>query len=651
MKTIVDHIRALALAVIVIGAAASCNRHETPSYTVAATAGEGGTATATPAAARPGETVTLTAVADEGFLFAGWTVEAGDAELSGALDNPATFTMPEGAVAVGARFEARSTEGALWHEGIEAWIVPQADPYALDNVRAAAAGLAARGETRAVAVAATHRALRIFPRTEDEQWEMEKTRDITLSYIPFDRLALTEKEAEELEQEARTTRAGDRPLFEEPGAHTDPYGETVTIIDSLDVKLADDVLDIPEEEKLPVLYAVWPVDKALPDGYDYETDYEVWLPAAAVQTRGGAMDAATARDLENEAIRLALGDAAAADAATRAGGARTRAGTTLSGEFWEWEALREVQAPVPNVRVKFHLGSNIVETTADEQGRFSVTADAIPAAASWDIVFQTPEFKVTRNTSTVPKFFVQGNVYQSNWWSADETHVSHKIGTFDAAIIRALSYYYYTPHELSKWTVPDGIRVIAHNNSSGSYNGLFTYSSLGVSYITVYRNNTSNVNFLMGTVLHELGHFVHFRERGGYANMKVTDRFLAESFASYSGWWLTERYYRELGYEKSPGEDISGQARQTSWRSTTSGDWGYYSPLFVDLVDDYNQSARGDAYNDDRVKLTSPATIMRIAKESDTWESCKAILRADAPLAAQGLDAFLTPYEYWYGHK
>jgi hypothetical protein len=155
----------------------------------------------------------------------------------------------------------------------------------------------------------------------------------------------------------------------------------------------------------------------------------------------------------------------------------------------------------------------------------------------------------------------------------------------------------------------------------------------------------------MGTVFHELGHFVHFRERGGYSSMSKTDRFLQESFASYAGWYLTERYYRELGYQKGPGEDISGQARQTSWRSTTSGDWGYYSPLFVDLIDDFNQSGYGAAYNDDRGRGTPPATLMRIAKESADWASCKAILREENDLVGQSLDAFLAPYEYWYSNK
>jgi hypothetical protein len=260
---------------------------------------------------------------------------------------------------------------------------------------------------------------------------------------------------------------------------------------------------------------------------------------------------------------------------------------------------------------------------------------------------------MTRSTSTVPKFFVQGNVYQANYWSATDTHIRTTIQSFDATIIKALSYYYDkdNPHNLSRWTVEGGIRVIAHNNSSGSYNGLFTYSSAGTCYITIYRNNTSNVEKLMGTIFHELGHFIHFRERNGYGSMKITDRLIQESFASYSGWYLTEKYYRELGYQKNPGEDVSGQARQTSWRSTTSGDWGYYSPLFVDLVDDYNQAAYNDAYNDDKVKSTHYSTIMRIVKESSDWASCKSILRESAGLPTQELNAFLDPYEYWYSNK
>jgi hypothetical protein len=129
--------------------------------------------------------------------------------------------------------------------------------------------------------------------------------------------------------------------------------------------------------------------------------------------------------------------------------------------------------------------------------------------------------------------------------------------------------------------------------------------------------------------------------------MQIVDRFLQESFASYVGWYLTEKYYAELGYIKSPGEDISGQDRQ-SWTPSVTGSMGYYSPLFVDLVDSFDQSSLYSTYNRDEIKSVHYATIMKIARESSDWTSCKSILREDS---GPDWDTFFAPYDRWQGAR
>jgi hypothetical protein len=199
---------------------------------------------------------------------------------------------------------------------------------------------------------------------------------------------------------------------------------------------------------------------------------------------------------------------------------------------------------------------------------------------------------------------------------------------------------------------------MANTASNSSYNGLFTWSSTGNCYITVYRNNTVGRNILMGTVLHELGHFIHFRERGGTDKaMSGTDKLLQESLANYVGWYLTEKYYSDLGYVKpSAADDPSGQARQRTWTRESTGSLACYSPLFVDLVDGFDQSTLSSSYNRDRIKETHYSVIMRIAGESADWASCKAILYEELvekskTVSRSDLDAFLEPYDYWYSRN
>jgi hypothetical protein len=161
------------------------------------------------------------------------------------------------------------------------------------------------------------------------------------------------------------------------------------------------------------------------------------------------------------------------------------------------------------------LGSNIIETDADENGFFSIAASLVPANASWNIVYQSPKWKVTKENSTVPKNYFQGDVFQEAFWTETNAHIRATVQPFDATILKSLNYFYNASHTFHKWEDTNGIHVIAHTSSNGSYNGLFTYTNMNTCHITIFRNNVTDRNRLMGTVFHEIGHFVHYKERGG----------------------------------------------------------------------------------------------------------------------------------------
>ncbi|MDL2251475.1 SUMF1/EgtB/PvdO family nonheme iron enzyme [Odoribacter sp. OttesenSCG-928-J03] len=86
----------------------SCNDDDSPAtYAIAVTHGTGGSASSDKAISEKGETVTLTATADSGYIFREWVVTDGAVTLSpDAQTNPATFTMPAEAVSVKAEFYA-----------------------------------------------------------------------------------------------------------------------------------------------------------------------------------------------------------------------------------------------------------------------------------------------------------------------------------------------------------------------------------------------------------------------------------------------------------------------------------------------------------------------------------------------------------------
>lgn len=79
------------------------------SYTVTVSAGTGGTASASATTATEGTTITLTATTNSGYKFSGWI--SSDVTITGASNETATFTMPEGNVTVTASWTKNSSSG------------------------------------------------------------------------------------------------------------------------------------------------------------------------------------------------------------------------------------------------------------------------------------------------------------------------------------------------------------------------------------------------------------------------------------------------------------------------------------------------------------------------------------------------------------
>jgi formylglycine-generating enzyme required for sulfatase activity len=73
-------------------------------YSITASGNEHGSAVADVETAKAGETVTLTATPDNGYVFKQWTVESGNVTFEDITVNPATFTMPAEAVGIKAEF-------------------------------------------------------------------------------------------------------------------------------------------------------------------------------------------------------------------------------------------------------------------------------------------------------------------------------------------------------------------------------------------------------------------------------------------------------------------------------------------------------------------------------------------------------------------
>lgn len=444
-------------------------------------------------------------------------------------------------------------DNVVYHTGTESYMIPQNDPYTLTNFQNAFEKLAlgnsnqilTRSQTDeflgSAKLEATHYALKIYPKNEDEQWKIELMEDVKISYIPLDYVQLLEKD----EKQIATTRSLDKiPVFSEKSSFNVTYDDLETTEGPI----------APESYSMPILYVVWPCEKPLPDNLNYEIDYKVFIPSYNInQTRNSScllsMDAL--QILENEAISIALGAIAGTNTRTN-----TRSSSIInpSGEVSNFGTLLG-SVPLANLKVQLRLGSNIWETFTQSHGRFSMPY-VIPREATFYFVLQHPRWKITTENSTTPLAFP---VLTGMLWTSSGMHYitasTHYQGPFSKQnslyeVHRAVNYYYHGVNELTRYYHKNGIRIRVSPNSNGNILGQFTYSKKSDPFITIYNSyeyfDISSPEPI-GTTLHELGHFTMYGMINGYNGFNGVHTLLHESWVSYVGWYLGKRYYKANG--------------------------------------------------------------------------------------------------------
>lgn len=115
------------------------------------------------------------------------------------------------------------------------------------------------------------------------------------------------------------------------------------------------------------------------------------------------------------------------------------------------------------------------------------------------------------------------------------------------------------------------------------------------------KGDWESTNNVFAVTIHELAHVAHYKLIGRYSFSELwlptSSRIIPESWATAVEWRLTNIEYNELGrldrlnnlaarnYEHNSGYGAGHQ----NWTTATSE---YYTPLFIDLFDDYNQGSR-----------------------------------------------------------
>ena len=139
-------------------------------------------------------------------------------------------------------------------------------------------------------------------------------------------------------------------------------------------------------------------------------------------------------------------------------------------------------------------------------------------------------------------------------------------------------------------------------------------------------NGWREMSEVFSTACHELGHAAHYtNNRNTYGKCKTS---LLESWARCVQYVLTNQEYKELGvFHKLPAYPENGSYNFQAWNPQVYD--RNYTPLFIDLIDDFNQRAyhQGNTiYPDDEIHDMPVSVVQDIVFRSKTFADVKRLL-------------------------
>ena len=123
----------------------------------------------------------------------------------------------------------------------------------------------------------------------------------------------------------------------------------------------------------------------------------------------------------------------------------------------------------------------------------------------------------------------------------------------------------------------------------------------------------------------------------------MVDMLLIESYACFVGWYLGEQYYLSKGYIKTDSTQVINDNWRQDWSPTSQIPYYWYSPLFIDLMDDYNQG------ENDSTKLYDDINEFGVLDVESAISTCKTVSQCRASLFYPFIEDKLDAYFSYYG--
>lgn len=439
---------------------------------------------------------------------------------------------------------------------------PPSDPYAFQNVNSVFQIFVADNVDKKI-ITPTHKVILVYPASLEELRELERDERLFVDYIPFDHVR---------SNDVSTDFAYDLDFLS--------FDPDDTISDCEMNTNRCEVFDISP------LYVVWPNSIAIPENLQWIFLYDVYLPYS---------------DSENIVFDTYLQKSISNNTSDEPAWDNTRAGTTFRGRISFWDSFLGEYIYVQGLKVRVQLGSSHQDFYTDHLGYVDIPT-AIPHSATLSYILQTEQFTVADSTSTLPVIKTFGTL--NDLWGNNTFPyyvLNLPVGnSFAESIYRGAKYLYDRALITSDFfDMFDGLIIHAITDDSSTNLGEYYYSTkqIKIFYKTTHNHYSHYPQNVISTTLHEMGHSIHhctLDGENGYNNYTSVKRIIRESFASFIGWYYGERYYLTKGYVKAgEWEHINLNHRQ-NWSPTDTTLYSRYSPIFIDLIDNYNQPNLND---------------------------------------------------------
>ena len=508
------------------------------------------------------------------------------------------------------------TNPIVYNVQTNSWLEEGIDPYRLSIFKSI---LETISEESANSITATHYALKVYPKTVLEQETLELNSKLRVAYYPFNHKPLSPDLC------PSSSLKSISPIIDER-RYT-----SVDIIENNDGSTRE------EKTLLPVLYIVWPADETIPPDLDYNIDYEIFIPN---------------HKNSNDYIRQAeiRAQVMAGNRTINTKAEATNGSRIFSGYIVNYDNLLDSNVVMENLKIRFQLGSNIVDTYTSPSGYFGINA---PYGSSVSCIFLHNRWKITESNSSTPIELSLGPI-SDTWVNGSVTNIDSD----ECAVHRAMSYYFLSYHPIavpnSQYMVP-----VKMTRTYPVWSGSFTAPLFSAPYIEISNFLNYMDGHVFATVCHEMGHYSHYMYKNSRLAYDSMHSLFKESFADYVAWVLSHNYYAEktgLIPYGSLGWDNDFLCDNQTWKKNDSGDASYYSPLFIDMIDDNNQyytQGDGDDYNYDVLNNIPHSLIKSLVTDNRTWSQIKAQMQDYVGVYFQQAEynSFITPYNYYFQYN